>query len=147
MTHMTHMTMTDLRDMNNMTSYDRCVRHDQHEQHDFSSLTSDTDMTKMTETEMNNQLNEIADEIADNPEAGAKKLLDLTENVGNFSEEAVDNFATMVLDIIDNMEKPISAAASMSLMDSMTNMLRKVFKNSLQLNVVALTVILHNLCL
>ena len=103
--------------------------------------------TKMTETEMNNQLNEIADEIADNPEAGAKKLLDLTENVGNFSEEAVDNFATMVLDIIDNMEKPISAAASMSLMDSMTNMLRKVFKNSLQLNFVVLTVILHNLCL
>ena len=84
---------------------------------------------KMTETEMNDQLDEIDKIIAKDPEAGAQQLLDLTENVDRFSEEAVDNFASMVSDIIDKMEKPISATASKSLMDSMTNMLRKVFKN------------------
>ena len=111
-----------------------------------STTTPPITTPKMTENEMSDQLDKIDEIIAENPEAGAKQLLDLTNAVDNFTEEAADSFANKVLDIIDNMEKPISAAASESLLGSMTNMLRKVFENSLQLNVMSPTIILHKLC-
>ena len=83
--------------------------------------------TPIDDDELAAELDDIQNEMAKDPEAGAEKLKEITDKVEGFSKNATENFAEMLLETLDILPKPISAATSTSLMDSMVNMLRKVF--------------------
>ena len=83
--------------------------------------------TPIDDDEIKKELDEIKNDMLKDPEKGAEAIKEITDKVEGFSPNATENFAEMLGEIIDSMPKPISAATSTLLMDSMINMLRKVF--------------------
>ena len=93
------------------------------------SITTTATPTTVSDDKVNDMLDDFADIIVKDPEAGAEMLAEATKNVDqeNWSENATENFANTIWKSIDDMPKPISEAASKSFLNSMTNMLRNVF--------------------
>ena len=103
-----------------MPNFDGCPR-------SGTTPTPTLEPTPIDDDVLAGELDDIQNEMAKDPEAGAEKLKEITDKVEGFSKNATEKFAEMLLEIIDSMPKPISAATSTLLMDSMINMLRKVF--------------------